>query len=206
MILRLALFALLSAAQIATAQTAPQYDRAQLAAGAAYSWEGSMGLSKAVNLGFDGQDYRFHITDRAPDGSEFETLYGTNRQGQLLWDLQDGETYTYVPNDCSFVLGGCTYTVQNETEVLGTVFSTASFYDGVWIHIENARYEGQDPYTNYICGIYDQDSIIQALYVIDSSYPDEPFWMRITSGPHAGQSREMLARVTAACQNAAQNQ
>ncbi len=205
MILRFALFALLSAPQTATAQTAPQYDRAQPAEGAAYSWEGSMGLSKAVNLGFDGHDYRAKITSRGLDGTEFETLFGTNQRGQLLWDSQDGETYTYTPNDCSFVLGACQYTVQNEVEILGNISTTTSYINGIWVSIEEPRYMGQAPATSYICGIYDQSAIVQALYVLDTAYPDDPIWMRITSGPNAGRSREMLARVTTACQNEAQS-
>ena len=200
----LALFALLCMASSALAQSAPQYDRSQLATGAAYSWDSSAGLSKAINQGFDGEVYRFLVTDRAPDGSETETLFATDQQGRLLWDLQDGETYTYQPNDCSFVVGTCNYQLIIESDVAGKLTSTAYFQDGIWFHIVDTKINGQPPYTSYVCGIYDGDSIIQALYAIDSD-SDEPYWLRITSGPNAGRSRDMLAQVTDACQKARQS-
>ena len=199
-----ALFALLSMAAPAVAQTVPQYDRSQLAVGAAYSWESSLGLSKAVNRGFDGEVYLFEVTDHAADGSEVATLYATNQQGRLLWDSQAGDTLTYQPNDCSFVEGICTYQILSQGKVRANLTSTASYQDGMWIHIVETNIDGGPRYTSYYCGIYDQDSIIQALYAIDSD-SDTPYWLRITSGPNAAQSQDMLARVTEACQKAKTN-
>ncbi len=199
-----AFFALLSLAAPAFAQPAPQYDRSQLATGVVYSWDSSAGVSKAINQGFDGEVYLYLVTDRAPDGRETETLFATNQQGRLLWDLQDGETYAYQPHDCSFVEGLCNFQLLIENEIAGSLTSNAYFQDGIWTHIVDSNISGQPPYTSYVCGIYDDDSIIQALYAIDSD-SDEPYWLRITSGPNAGRSREMLARVTEACQVAKPN-
>ncbi len=202
---RFALFlTLLGAAFSAAAQVAPQYDRSQLAVGITYSWEASDGLSKGVNLGFDGQDYRFSITRLGPDGQETESIYGTSQEGRLLWDLQNGDKISYLPHDCSFVIGGCAARIESNGTTIGSFTNTANYEDGIWTHIETATYPDQAPVITYVCGIYDQDSITQALYVIDSA-SDTPFWLRITSGPNAGQSREMLARVTAACQKARPN-
>ena len=196
-----ALFALFGMAAPTAAQTAPQYDRSQLEVGAAYSWESSLGISNAVNRGFDGEAYLFEVTDRAEDGSEVVTLYATNQQGRLLWDSQDGDTLTFQPNDCSFVEGDCTYQILSQDRVRANLSSSASYQDGIWIHIVDTNIDGAAPYTSYVCGIYDQDSIIQALYAIDSnSYT--PYWMRITSGPNAAESQDMLARVTDVCQRA----
>jgi hypothetical protein len=199
----LTLLALFGMALPAAAQSAPHYDRSQLAVGAAYSWEASDGLSKGVNLGFDGQDYRFSITRLGPDGRETESIYGTSQEGRLLWDSLEGDKYSYLPHDCSFVSGTCAGRIENNGTSIGSFTNTSYFEDGIWTHIEKATYTGQAPITTYICGIYDQDSITQALYVVDNINP--PFWLRITSGPNAAHSREMLARVTDACQKARPN-
>jgi len=198
-----ALLALFFTAAPAFAQLAPQYDRSQLAIGAVYSWEASDGLSKGENLGFDGQDYRFSITRLTSDGAEIESIYGTTQEGRLRWDSLDKDTISYLPHDCSFVVGDCFATMENNGEQIAILTNFAYFEAGIWVHISETTFTNQEPITTYVCGIYDQDSITQALYVRDSELP--PFWLRITSGPNAGQSREMLARVTEACQKARPN-
>ncbi len=196
-----ALFALLCMAAPAFAQSAPQYDRSQLAVGATYSWESSNGLSKAINLGLVDGVYHFLVTDRAANGDETETLYGTNQEGRLLWSDLEGDIITYQPHDCSFVTTSCKSELFAGGNSIGTTSTTAFYADGIWTHIVETHIQDQPSYTSYVCGIYDQDSIIQVLYAIDSD-SDTPFWLRITSGPNAGQSQEMLARVTDACQKA----
>lgn len=199
-----ALFALLGLALPAAAQSAQIYDRSKLAVGAAYSWDSSQGLSKAVNLGFDGQEYRFMVTDLAADGRETETIYGTNQQGRLVWNSRNGNTDTYQPHDCSFVEGRCESQILLNGMPNGKTVSNAYFQSGIWTHITESHISGQAPYFSYTCGIYDQDSIIQVLYITYSD-TDTPFWMRITSGPNAEHSREMLTRVTEACQKTRPN-
>ncbi|NOR62249.1 MAG: hypothetical protein GQ535_07130 [Rhodobacteraceae bacterium] len=202
--LTLALCMLLGLVFQAAAQPAPQYGRSQLAVGATYSWESSQGLYKGISLGFDGQDYRFKVTNLTADGHETDSIYGTNQQGRLVWHASNGNTDAYQPHDCSFLEGRCESQILRNGKPHGNTFSTAYFQSGIWIHIGESNISDQVPYTSYACGIYDQDSIIQALYIIYSD-TDTPFWMRITSGPNVGRSREMLARVTAACQNAQPN-
>ncbi len=117
---------------------------------------------------------------------------------------RNGNTDAYQPHDCSFLERRCESQILRNGTPHGKTVSTAYFQSGIWIHIVESNISGQVPYTSYACGIYDQDFIIQALYVIHSdTYP--PFWMHITSGPNAGRSREMLARVTEACENARPN-
>ena len=197
--LTLALISLSFMGLQASAQPAPQYDRSQLAVGALYSWESSDGLSKAINLGFDGQDYRFKITDLAADGRQFDTIYGTNQHGRLVWYTYNGNTESYLPHDCSFLKARCETQVLRNGIRVGSTVTNAHFQSGIWIHTVNSNTDGQAPSSHRVCGIYDQDSIIQVLYIIYSN--DDPYWMRTTSGPNAGRSREMLARVMAACQN-----
>ncbi len=194
-----ALFALLGLVAPAFAQPAPQYDRAQLAVGVAYSWESRDGMSRAVNLGLVDGVYHFRVTDRAANGDETETVFGTNQKGQLLWSDLGGDIISYQPHDCSFATTSCVSELFRDGVSIGFTTTTAYYTDGIWTHIVETRLQGLPEYTSYICGIYDQDSIIQALYAIDSD-SDVPYWLRITSGPDAGRSREMLSRVTEACQ------
>lgn len=195
----LALFGLLSLAQVASAQSTPQYNRAQLPVGMAYSWETSDGLSKAVNLGFDGQDYIFKITDLGADGSQIESIYGTNQQGRLVWYSANGQTESYQPHDCSFLETRCESLILRDGVPLGHSITNAYYEEGIWFHRVTTTIDGQAPFITQVCGIHDQDSIFEALYVRYSD-SDTPYWMRMTSGPNAGRSREMLAQVREACQ------
>ena len=200
----LIMLAQFSMASWAGAQSIPHYNRAELPIGAAYSWETSEGLSKAINLGFDGQVFRFLITDLATDGREIETLYGTNQQGRLVWYSVNGQTESYEPHDCSFLATRCETEILRNGVPFGRSVTNAYYQSGIWFHTVITTIDGQAPYTTQVCGIHDQDSIFQALYVSYSD-TDAPYWMRITSGPNAGRSREMLAQVTAACQRAQPN-
>ena len=194
-----ALFSQLSLAPAAIAQTVPQYDRAQLPVGAAYSWQTSEGFSKAENLEFDGEVYRFKITDLASDGSQTESMYGTNQQGRLVWFSVNEYTESYQPHDCSFLEGRCESQLFANGSPIGHSITNAYYQDGIWFHSVVTTLTDQAPVSTQVCGIHDQDSIFQALYV-KYSHADSPYWMRITSGPNAARSHEMLAQVTEACQ------
>ncbi len=188
---------LISPAFPAVAHTAPTYDLSNLEAGAFFEYETSSGVSTSSYLGFYGEAYVFSFWEKQRGEDATTGRMGLAKTGQQLWtDTTTPEgiiSYYSLPHDCSFTLGQCQTDLVFGTHVLASISVDTTYSAKIWTHIETVNNPSRQRVTNYFCGIYDENSMVIALYMKNDN--GDSYWQRIVSGPNAATSADALGKV-----------